>query len=620
MRNLPNETIANLASVVIDPLARDDSPTVTRLSSARRPKPYLYLFVFGAWFGSLWWFLPRLASLLDMAQSPFAWGALAYFIGFTTLAWLYAFFNVGVILFATLYRFRHRDAYRVVEPLPITGMAPAVAILYTTCNDFVEESLASCVAQDYPNFTVYILDDSADPIYKCRVDDFAARHPERVRVVRRTDRRAYKAGNINHGLTHAAVDEPFFALADADEILPPDFLRRLVPHLLANERCGFVQANHEANPRTTGSLATAMGPGINIHWRWYHPLRNRYGFVMLLGHGAVLRRQAWHDIGGFPELVSEDLAFALRIRDHGWHGHFADDVICYEDFPEDVRAFRVRHMKWTRGTCEFLAKEMFRAVRSPRIPLVEKLDVLLPTLNLPLSLFFFLFVVDANLVLVSLLSNPAPLTVALGGWEVVLPTVAMNSGFGVLNSVDFFLITCVTLLSPILCFMIAMWRTPIKMFRFLCQSTALYGALGPLSCVGVAFYLATGKAVFHVTADRSSSATAAGDAASGRGGNFRVQLRQFLAGSHPDHWLVQGFEVLCGVVFGFICLKLFQVSFFGLALAFLFLPILHHVGWDHPVMRRLIYLPFILVLAGLFLGGMSLFGMQTMMFGFGFHF
>ena len=37
-------------------------------------------------------------------------------------------------------------------------------------------------------------------------------------------------------------------------------------------------------------------------------------------------------------------------------------------------------------------------------------------------------------------------------------------------------------------------------------------------------------------------------------------------------------------------------------------------------MRRLVYLPFILVLAGLLLGGTALMGMQTMMFGFGFHF
>ena len=614
----PIKSIAHLVGEVGDPLRHEFSPAAAGSRSARQPKPYLYLFIFGAWFTALWWFHPRLASLLDIAETPFAWAALAFFIGFTELAWLYAFFNVGVIAFATIYRIRHRETYWVKQALPTN--APAVALLYTTCNDFVERSVESCVAQDYPDFTVYILDDSNDPMCQNRIDHFAAQHPDRVRVVRRPDRQGFKAGNINHGLTHAAVKEPLFALADADEILPADFLRKLVPHLVADARCGFVQANHQSNPDAAAALPLSMGPGIDIHWRWYHPLRNRYGFVMLLGHGAVLRRQAWQDINGFPELVSEDLAFALRIRDHGWHGHFADDVICYEDFPADVRAFRIRHMKWTRGTCEFLSKEMGRAIRSPRIPLVEKLDVLLPTLNLPLSLFYFLFVVDANLVLVSLFSRPAPLTLALGELTFVLPTIALHPGFGALNGIDFFFITVLTLLSPILCFMISMWRTPLKLFRFLCQSTALYGALGPLSCVGVVFYLLTGKAVFHVTADQSQHTRGAGRVGRRTEESRAVRWRRFLAGSHPDHWLVQGFELLCGIVFTLICLKLFQVSFFGLALAFLFLPILHHVGWAHPVMRRLIYLPFTLVLAGLLMGGGALFGMQTMMFGFGFHF
>ena len=29
-----------------------------------------------------------------------------------------------------------------------------------------------------------------------------------------------------------------------------------------------------------------LGAGIDIHWEWYQPLRNDFGFVMFLGHGA----------------------------------------------------------------------------------------------------------------------------------------------------------------------------------------------------------------------------------------------------------------------------------------------------------------------------------------------
>ncbi len=583
------------------------------------PRPSLYIFIFGAWIASLLWFHPRLMGLLEMADTPAKVGALLFFIVFTEIAWLYAFFNVGVIIFATIYRWRYRPA---PQPLPHFGAdAPAVAILYTTANDFVEKSALSCVAQRYPNFTVYILDDSSEADYRRRVDAFAAEHPDRVRVVRRSDRRGFKAGNVNHGLATVAVREAYFALADADEIFPEDFLARTVAQIEVDPSCGFVQANHRSNPETSSALAAGMGPGIDIHWKWYHPLRNRYGFVMLLGHGALIRRECWQQIGGFPELVSEDLAFALRAREYGWRGYFMEDVVCLEDFPETVRAFRVRHMKWTRGTCEFLQREMWRAVRSSRIPLVEKLDVFFPTLNLPFSLLYFLFVVDANLVLTSMFGHTQPLTLVIGWWNLTVPVWRLDGGFSAITGGDFFLITVLTLLAPILCFIIDMAMRPREMFRFLARSTALYGSLGPLSCLGVTFFLMTGKAIFHVTADRT---TPAGSQVFEFGPPVPTRVREWFrtlfAGSHPDNLAVQGFEVACAIVFGIMSLKMLQVSFFGVSIAFLLLPLMHRTGWNPRWLRPLVYAPFLLIIAGLILGGMSLMGVQTVLFGFGFHF
>ena len=118
---------------------------------------------------------------------------------------------------------------------------PDIAILYTTCNDFIEKSVQSCVDQDYKNFKVYILDDSRQPEYKLRIDTFASKYPKRVVVVRRPDKKGFKAGNMNFELTHFATDEPYFAIADADEILPRDFLLKLVPVIESDDSCGFVR-------------------------------------------------------------------------------------------------------------------------------------------------------------------------------------------------------------------------------------------------------------------------------------------------------------------------------------------------------------------------------------------
>jgi cellulose synthase/poly-beta-1,6-N-acetylglucosamine synthase-like glycosyltransferase len=587
-----------------------------------KPRPGLYLVILTSWILSLLWFHPRLLLLLGMAYDGWSWMALAFFIVFVEFAWLYGFYNVSVVVFSILYRhfWQRADAAQAAAPPFVADAAPAVAILYTTCNDFVEASARSCVEQDYPHFTVYICDDSSDPVYQARVDAFAAAYPDVVEVIRRKDRQGFKAGNMNHALSEIAVREPFFAIADADEILPTDFLAKLTPIIAADPACGFLQANHRANPNAESPLARAQGIGIDIHWKWYQPLRNRFGFVMFLGHGALLRRRCWEEIGGFPHIVSEDLGFAIRIREKGYRGRFVEDVICYEDFPDTVRAFRIRHMKWTRGTCEFLAKEALPLIRSQHVTWMEKLDILFPTLNLPLTLLYFLFMVNANLLLPMLFGQTQVMTLEIGDFSLLLPITGLSSGFTTIFTPDFFAITMMTFFAPVLCFILAMAHRPLALFRFLSHSTALYAALGTLSAIGVLAYLISGKAIFLVTGDLNQEEKKPLAGLKSGLNRLREGYRDLINRSHPDRLAIQIIEVFVGAFFAAACVHLFQVSFFGLCLAFVMLPVMHYLGWHHKVVRVVVYVPFLIILAGVVLAGMSTFGMQTVFFGYGFHF
>lgn len=594
---------------------------------SNKPRPGLYLTILITWVIALIWFHPRLLMLLGMAYDTSSWIALVFFIGFIEFAWLYGIYNVTVVLFSLIYKYLWRDKDIGIAAANVATLSPditpAVAILYTTCNDFVEASARSCVEQQYENYTVYLCDDSSDPAFQARVDTFAATYPDRIRVIRRADRAGFKAGNMNHALRQFAIKEPFFAIADADEILPPDFLQQLTPIIASDPSCGFLQANHRANPQANSRMARALGIGIDIHWQWYQPLRNKFGFVMFLGHGALLRRSCWEEIGGFPHIVSEDLGFAIRIREKGYRGRFVENVICYEDFPDTVRAFRIRHMKWTRGTCEFLAKEAIPLLRSQTITWMEKLDILFPTLNLPLTLLYFLFMVNANLFLPMLFGDTQPLTFEVGELSLLWPVVGLSSGFEVIFTLDFFLITMLTFFAPVLCFILALFRKPLVLFRFLSHSTALYAALGTLSAIGVLAYLVSGKAVFLVTGDTqqvSARQKTSGSYLVSVLRSISANLRELIYRTHPDRLVIQIMEVFVGAFFAAACLHLFQISFFGLCLAFLLLPIMHHLGWDHRSVRVLVYFPFLIIIAGVLLAGMSAFGMQTIFFGYGFHF
>lgn len=607
---------ANSISIPIQNTARPTAKTTA--AGVQDPSPAMYLTVFAVWLAALVWFQPRMWQLLDLAYSWQSKAVLLGFILFIDFAWLYGIFNVCVVGFAFFYKQMRR--FRTLE-IPRVALVnhPPVAILYTTCNDFVEESVRSCVEQDYPNFTVYILDDSSDDDYKMLVDSFAERFPNRVKVVRRPDRKAFKAGNMNHGLEKFA-HEPYFAIADADEILPTDFLKKLVPVMEADPKCGFVQANHRANPNSKSPLAKDLGVGIDLHWEWYQPLRNDFGFVMFLGHGALLRRDVWQKIGGFPDIVSEDLGFAIHARELGYRGRFVEDVICLEDFPDTVRSFRVRHMKWTRGTSEFLKSKMRWLLRAKKITWTEKFDILFPTLNLPLTLLYFLFMVNANLLLPYFFGEHSAITFVVGGQEHAFPVLLLNEGFKVMYDADFFAITMLTFFAPVLCFILGMWRTPLKLYKFLSHSTALYAALGPLSTLGVAAYSISGKAIFLVTGGNQKVAQTVENQSFGFFQKLKNGWKKLLLKSHPDTAPVQIFEILTGVFFGAMCIWMFQISFFGLCLAFVLLPVMHHLGWEHRWSRRLVHLPFFLILMGVLLAGMSLFGMAPVFFGYGFHF
>ncbi|MEZ4920704.1 MAG: glycosyltransferase family 2 protein [Saprospiraceae bacterium] len=601
------------------------SQSINRERGMHRPKPNLYLTVFGTWILALLWFQPRLLLLLNMADTFMESTVIWLFIGFIDFAWLYGIYNIAIVGFALYYRWakKHQAALIQTGGLDLDKDLPPVAILYTTCNDFVEKSVVSCIQQDYPNYKVYILDDSSKPEFKTRIDQFASQYPELVEVVRRPDRKAFKAGNMNHGLANFATEEPYFAIADADEILPTNFLSKLVPTMENNPKCGFVQANHRANPESESPLSKSLGVGIDIHWKWYQPLRNKFGFVMFLGHGALLRRRCWEEIGGFPDIVSEDLGFAIHAREKGYQGYFEEDIVCYEDFPDTVRSFRIRHMKWTRGTCEFLGKKMGWLLKAKNITWTEKLDILFPTLNLPLTLVYFLFMLNANLAIPMFFSTGQDLTFVLGGREFVLPILSLNSGFEVIYDYDFYAITLLTFFAPVLSFILALAHKPLKLFKFLSHSTALYAALSPLSSIGVLTYMISRKAIFLVTGDteqKENSITTEGRNSASFFAKAKAQWQHFVSKSHPDTRFIQGFEIAAGVLFAVLSLVMFQISFLGLSLAFILLPLLHHFKWNAPLVRVAVYIPFVLIMLGVVLSGLSLFGMNSVFFGYGFHF
>lgn len=284
-------------------------------------------------------------------------------------------------------RMKHEDPSRLV-PRRTTKFAPRVTMVYCTRNDFNATSLAASLSQNYSNFKVVILDDSDKPDYMSAVDEFAREHG--IEVVRRSDNVGFKAGNLNNYLRNRS-DWDYFVILDSDEIIPNTFIDRILDYFYARRAIGIVQANHIAT-RNRNPFMKRFAIGVDSHWQSYQTVKDRHGFMSLLGHGAMVSRACYEAAGGFPHVVAEDICLSIEARSKGYVTAFAADVICEEEYPVDYLAFKKRHSKWTQGNMEFIRTYTGVILRS-NMTWYEKLDIILFTYSLPLTALFSLYVV-----------------------------------------------------------------------------------------------------------------------------------------------------------------------------------------------------------------------------------
>ena len=356
-----------------------------------------------------------------------------------------------------------------------------VILAYCTCNDFDGNSLLKSMQQDYENFETVILDDSNDKKYKQTIDKFAARNG--VKVVRRKDRKGFKAGNINHYLLDETVKNSydFVVILDSDEILPHNFIKESLKYFVKYKNVGIVQANH-ISTRNRNLFMKLFHIGVNSHWPTYQTMKHFYGFSTMLGHGAMISRECYLAAGGFPNLVAEDLCLSIEARNHGYFVAFAPNIVCEEEYPIDYAAFKKRHSKWTQGNLEFIKKYTKKIIKS-KMKWYEKADIVLFTYNLPLTAIFAFFIF-LNLVFAPLLGINLGAVYKL--W-MIIPTIIFFFS-PMLNDV----ITWTTKLNPL--------RNIVYFFSVI----VLYGSMLTTSLLSALLGMCGKKAKFIVTPKTTS--------------------------------------------------------------------------------------------------------------------
>jgi cellulose synthase/poly-beta-1,6-N-acetylglucosamine synthase-like glycosyltransferase len=430
--------------------------------------PRVYLIIVGLWSALAVLLAMTVIGQIDAAR-PDGWPLVALVV--TSAVFIAYFWLNGTkdVVYTLYYHLVSARRPALVPRRPTGAAVPRVVLVYCTCNDFSADSLARCLRQRDADARFVILDDSTKPRYLAEVDAFAAEHG--IQVVRREDRAGFKAGNLNNFLRTADFD--YFVILDSDEVIPPGYIDRSLDYFAAFSDAGIVQANHVATRNRNGFMRM-FSIGVDSHWIAYQTVKDRHGFLSLLGHGAMVSRACYQAAGGFPHVVAEDLCFSIAARDAGYYTVFAPDVVCEEEYPVDYLAFKKRHSKWTQGNMEFIKRYTAVIARS-RMSWFEKLDIVLFTYNLPLTAVFSIYVA-IHVIVLPLLGHRVDYPL----W-MLAPTVLF-------------------LAAPMLNDVIYHWRrmSRLRMAWYLMHTVLLYGSMLYVS-FRASLTSAFGKSVFVVT-------------------------------------------------------------------------------------------------------------------------
>ena len=170
----------------------------------------------------------------------------------------------------------------------IGDSAPTVAVLITCCGEPVDtilNTISAAAFQEYPSgrHSVFVLDDGHDETLREAVEVFDGKSTRRggarviylSRIVKQDTKSYFKAGNLQFGIeeTKRRGDSDFIAGLDADMIPHKQWLRKMVPHLLADEKTALAippQVSTRMAPSleavTNGATRTTTMCQMVIHW------------------------------------------------------------------------------------------------------------------------------------------------------------------------------------------------------------------------------------------------------------------------------------------------------------------------------------------------------------------
>ncbi|HEX8713481.1 MAG TPA: glycosyltransferase [Terracidiphilus sp.] len=261
---------------------------------------------------------------------------------------------------------------------------PRVAVLIPAYNEeaVIARTIRSVLNSDYKNLHVVVIDDgSKDRTAEVAREAFAEEvRLGQVQVLEK--RNEGKAVALNYGLTF--VKEEIYVGIDADTVIAPDAISRLIPHF-QDPKIGAMAGNAK------------VGNRVNLWTRWqaleYITSQNFERRALDLFHivtvvpGAIgaWRTEPVRELGGYPpETVAEDADLTMHLIEEGYKVDYEDRALAFTEAPIDMKGLMRQRFRWSFGTLQAVWKHRAAFIRNRAMGLFALPNIIVFQMLLPL--------------------------------------------------------------------------------------------------------------------------------------------------------------------------------------------------------------------------------------------
>jgi len=284
------------------------------------------------------------------------------------------------LLFLSRTRDRSGDADANAEWLRNESGYPLVDVLICSYNEehtILERTIVAAQGMDYPNFRVWMLDDSRRDWLKDLCEQLDCRY------IRRANNEHAKAGNINNAL--AILDKlerrpDFISILDADFAPTRGFLSRALS-LFRDPAIALVQTpQHFINPDPIqiNLRATAFWPDEQrMFFDCGLASKDAWDAAFCCGTSSVIRFDPLMAIGGFPtDSVTEDYLVTLRLKENCGLTAYLNEPLTFGLAPEGLKEYVTQRARWCLGFMQIARGRSGPFSRSSRLTFLDRLSLI----------------------------------------------------------------------------------------------------------------------------------------------------------------------------------------------------------------------------------------------------